>query len=492
MVIMPSVRLLDTRSPLIKDLPTESTPRFEHAEVKTWKGHGSSENFYEGQNCGGNNPKDMNNMLEDFSLQNNNLELSLNINTSLESCSGNMNNTQGSVSGFRNVDGTVEMSRNEPLSTKHSDPSKLSNNNGHNEKFVCHYCDAEFRIRGYLTRHIKKHAVEKAYYCPFFNTTLPPETRCHTTGGFSRRDTYKTHIRSRHFIYPEGIKAQARNKSSGHCSHCGQWFENTDVWIENHIETRDCSGLPDGTTICVKNSRKSGKLKVIKTSTGYSRFISTQRSVVEPKVLLNKDAIEVMQIVVKESDSSNHPALTKMSDNRIMLDSKNYKGDSKQKKRYISKKKNVYKLNNDKRLPSPQQFITPEETPLHDICFSINQSPTEDSSLESVKSISSLSSHDYYHETESIGPNVSFPIPSNRNISYPYLVPLDLEQGGFDLNTYFSNNSENNQGDKPSTQGSQINITLSNHLDTARLIERQFRENEQYKKFYNYTFGSAL
>ena len=97
-------------------------------------------------------------------------------------------------------------------------------NNGNSTKtgpFICHYCDSTFRKRGYLTRHIKKHAIEKAYRCPFYRGDLPPRLRCHSSGGFSRRDTYKTHLRTRHLLYPEGVRPQDRSRSSGHCAQCG-------------------------------------------------------------------------------------------------------------------------------------------------------------------------------------------------------------------------------------------------------------------------------
>ncbi|GME74091.1 unnamed protein product [[Candida] boidinii] len=38
-----------------------------------------------------------------------------------------------------------------------------------NKVHQCPYCDSKFRMRGYLTRHIKKHNSEKAYRCPYYN-----------------------------------------------------------------------------------------------------------------------------------------------------------------------------------------------------------------------------------------------------------------------------------------------------------------------------------
>ena len=169
--------------------------------------------------------------------------------------------------------------------------------------FVCHYCDASFRMRGYLTRHIKKHAIEKAYKCPFFKKDQPPELRCHNSGGFSRRDTYKTHLKSRHLLYPKGVRPQDRNKSSGHCGQCGEFFSNIENWVEQHIESGDCTGLPRDYIRAVKSERKSGKLKMIKTSSGHSRFISTAKSIIEPKILLNQDALETIAIIATDTTS---------------------------------------------------------------------------------------------------------------------------------------------------------------------------------------------
>ena len=65
-----------------------------------------------------------------------------------------------------------------------------------NQIFKCPSCDAEFRVRGYLTRHMKKHSTKKAYTCPFHDKSIYVDEnnithKCHSSGGFSRRDTYK-------------------------------------------------------------------------------------------------------------------------------------------------------------------------------------------------------------------------------------------------------------------------------------------------------------
>lgn len=227
--------------------------------------------------------------------------------------------------------------------------------------FICHYCDATFKIRGYLTRHIKKHAIEKAYHCPFYDKNLPPELRCHNSGGFSRRDTYKTHLKARHFTFPNGVKANDRNKSDGSCSHCSEQFHNADDWITNHLETGKCSKLPDEYLIELKNKLKNkkkniNKLKMIKTSTGHSRFVSTVDSVIEENVLKNKEALEAIAIVAGANNNksgtnninnnnnthSNNHVLSKYGENQFILSSENFVGHKKPKRKYKPRKnKNI-------------------------------------------------------------------------------------------------------------------------------------------------------
>ncbi|KAK9255051.1 hypothetical protein V1507DRAFT_453858 [Lipomyces tetrasporus] len=111
--------------------------------------------------------------------------------------------------------------------------------------FQCPHCPSKFRIKGYLTRHLKKHAVNKAYTCPFFDPTS--STPCHSTGGFSRRDTYKTHLKSRHFVYPAGTRSDQRAGMRGWCAACGMLFACNENWVENHVEGGECRafhGIP--------------------------------------------------------------------------------------------------------------------------------------------------------------------------------------------------------------------------------------------------------
>lgn len=207
------------------------------------------------------------------------------------------------------------------------------------EEYICHYCDARFKIRGYLTRHIKKHALQKAYYCPYYNEKAPPDLRCHNNGGFSRRDTYKAHMKTRHIIYPSGVKSSERFKSQGHCSHCGEFSPNVEHWVEDHVESAQCTALPEEYVQNRMQSKKSDKkvsrVKMIKTSNGKSRFISTTRSIMDSKVLLNKDAMEALTIVAEHTNRSD--ILTKYGNNKILLDSADFDKDileSKPKNRY--------------------------------------------------------------------------------------------------------------------------------------------------------------
>ena len=193
--------------------------------------------------------------------------------------------------------------------------------------FICHYCDAKFRIRGYLTRHIKKHAIEKAYRCPFYKEDAPKELRCHNSGGFSRRDTYKTHLKTRHLLYPNGVKPSERNRSYGHCAQCGAYCASTKNWVESHIESGQCKGLPQNYLRVIRHERsKNGKLKMIRTSNGHSRFITTAQSVVDPNILSNREALEAMAIVAHKANKDN--ILSKYGNDKIIMDVKDFSSDS--------------------------------------------------------------------------------------------------------------------------------------------------------------------
>lgn len=137
------------------------------------------------------------------------------------------------------------------LSSDHDEYKVKSEEDGETKTYNCPHCNAVFKIRGYLTRHIKKHAINKAYSCPFHKFSIYIDEnnithKCHPTGGFSRRDTYKTHLKARHFKYPHGTKTKDRSNTPGNCSMCGEHFQNSEIWCEIHIEGAECKFLPAG------------------------------------------------------------------------------------------------------------------------------------------------------------------------------------------------------------------------------------------------------
>ncbi|CDK29394.1 unnamed protein product [Kuraishia capsulata CBS 1993] len=119
-------------------------------------------------------------------------------------------------------------------------------------QYQCPDCASNFKVKSYLTRHMKKHLAAKAFMCPFYSeegsdddgksTILRSGTKCHTTGGFSRRDTFKVHLKALHFIYPPGTKSSMRNSIGGRCAGCFQFFETNAVWMEEHISKNKCPG----------------------------------------------------------------------------------------------------------------------------------------------------------------------------------------------------------------------------------------------------------
>lgn len=115
------------------------------------------------------------------------------------------------------------------------------------KEYVCKECDASFKVKSYLTRHMRKHNNAKAFVCPFFEESelecgAKNATKCHPTGGFSRRDTYKTHLKALHFIYPPGTKSSDRNSIGGRCAGCFEFFDSNADWLKNHIEGGACKG----------------------------------------------------------------------------------------------------------------------------------------------------------------------------------------------------------------------------------------------------------
>ncbi|RCK63416.1 Transcriptional regulator STP2 [Candida viswanathii] len=134
-------------------------------------------------------------------------------------------------------------------SPTYSEVETPGSNNG--QSYKCPHCDVEFKVRGYLTRHMKKHSTKKAYRCPFHDRSIYIDDnnithKCHPSGGFSRRDTYKTHLKSRHFNYGKAIKSTERSNVPGLCAMCGEQFSSAEIWCEIHVEGGECKFLPAG------------------------------------------------------------------------------------------------------------------------------------------------------------------------------------------------------------------------------------------------------
>ncbi|KAM9917325.1 hypothetical protein OXX80_013308, partial [Metschnikowia pulcherrima] len=100
--------------------------------------------------------------------------------------------------------GISEISRNNTIKER----VKVEDEEVEKGRYACGECDAVFKVKSYLTRHTRKHNNAKAFVCPFYREqdseycgTSKAGTKCHPTGGFSRKDTYKTHLKALHFIY---------------------------------------------------------------------------------------------------------------------------------------------------------------------------------------------------------------------------------------------------------------------------------------------------
>ncbi|AET37701.1 C2H2-type zinc finger protein Ecym_1475 [Eremothecium cymbalariae DBVPG len=102
--------------------------------------------------------------------------------------------------------------------------------------YKCPYCPSSFKVRGYLTRHLKKHMPNKAFRCPYWSE----DCRCHPSGEFSRKDTFRTHLKSIHFVYPVGTTKAQRANSAGRCAACYEHFNSNKDWLKYHIDADNC------------------------------------------------------------------------------------------------------------------------------------------------------------------------------------------------------------------------------------------------------------
>lgn len=110
-----------------------------------------------------------------------------------------------------------------------------------NRPHICKYCSRGFARPNDLFRHIKCHWKEIGsdsgqFKCPYKEGDLC----CHSTGIFSRCDTFKNHLKAIHFQYPLGTKKENRSKVLGKCRQCQQQFPSVDAWLTEHIETNSC------------------------------------------------------------------------------------------------------------------------------------------------------------------------------------------------------------------------------------------------------------
>ncbi|KAK9324853.1 hypothetical protein V1517DRAFT_315871 [Lipomyces orientalis] len=103
----------------------------------------------------------------------------------------------------------------------------------------CTVCGRGFSRPNDLLRHQKSHQGDAPFCCPFHAA----DPRCHPSGGFSRCDTYKNHLKAMHFEYPAGTKKKERQGAGGKCKACLMEFENVDDWISAHVESGQCNSL---------------------------------------------------------------------------------------------------------------------------------------------------------------------------------------------------------------------------------------------------------
>lgn len=387
-----------------------------------------------------------------------------------------LNKNSNSTHGKSTLHQSISNSPSEGPTIRHDDETG---------EYTCHYCDAKFKMRGYLTRHIKKHALQKAYHCPYYNPIIAKEARCHTTGGFSRRDTYKTHLKARHFTYPAGVKPSERNQSDGHCSLCKEFFPNTNIWIKEHIEMGHCKALSKEfldhlNSQAASKNKITNKLKMIKTSTGHSRYISAIESVVEPSVLLNKEALEAMVIVAKNTNRND--VLSKLGDDKLIMNSDDFTGYKRPKRKYKPRKP---KAKPDTARSSPVKnasaltVLTASNNHSIGNHYSNSYSNVNNGQNQRHGGISEVSTSLYPSTSTTISPYFKMDEGLKRDA-----IALDSEQQP----SYTE--LENNSYIKNDTIA--INETLRREFIVDKINSAQLQETQQYLSFYNDLFGSKL
>ncbi|KAM9934237.1 hypothetical protein OXX80_006162 [Metschnikowia pulcherrima] len=111
---------------------------------------------------------------------------------------------------------------------------------------VCDVCNRGFARPNDLFRHHKCHWKETGtdsgqFRCPF---KAGNADQCsHSSGIFSRCDTYKNHLKAIHFDYPGGTRKSERATSAGRCASCQKQFATVDEWLTTHVDTRSCEHM---------------------------------------------------------------------------------------------------------------------------------------------------------------------------------------------------------------------------------------------------------
>lgn len=188
--------------------------------------------------------------------------------------------------------------------------------------FKCLFCSRGFARNNDLQRHQRKHLLEKnlegstvinkkinsknvcatelGFKCPFYENkeelqmfasdSMDEEDyvpkRCHSTGIFTRCDTFKNHLKALHFRYPKGTVRKNRNNVSGYCKHCSMHFENCKVWADEHVLKGKCNNNRPFKnymlvkTIPIERVKKNENVVVVESSSQEAR-VPTSASVLD-------------------------------------------------------------------------------------------------------------------------------------------------------------------------------------------------------------------
>ena len=293
--------------------------------------------------------------------------------------------------------------------------------------YVCHYCDASFQVRGYLSRHIKKHAIVKEYTCPYYRHANEIKTFmehnlntkyfkseeeasaarkkfqsmkhvCHKHNGeFWRKDTLMIHLKKKHYSVDRNTlklvleqkkleqgphvktkpKIDAR-KLPGTCTCCDEKFANADDFCNNHVLMGMCPALPHGysikTNLDDEEEEKRGNnkcvLKLIKFSNNDARFIFTKSAVVEPEVFSNR---EVIDLIVDMAERKTPMSTNTPGENKLTAMSTNNSG-------------NVLSplSSNERTTPASQPLSMNKQTPLSATSGMTHQSPVDTPIVEKL------------------------------------------------------------------------------------------------------------